>query len=445
MKPTALSRLGSYLPMGSAILLLALGIVAQHRYGTMFLAVPTVILILLAIAQRLFASPITILAGFLAVAVNLDFFRFGNILTGDIILSTFLMYAVLVRLGMQKEPRLKTRVEKAYLIYLLAIIPSVLLSLDPAMSFKNYFRDVEYFLLLAFVIGLSPTQSERRMLVGTIIFASVIPIVLGFAGIILNIPAFYGDVAPLGTGEVVQRVSSTSSHPATFSQFMCMEATLTLAFIIQGRWFSRKLLVPLFLAQSYMLYLGYTRTTWGEFIICVCALAWLMGYRKQLISLVPASLLGLILFVPTFLTRWATATKADENNSLFVRFALWLKALSLYPQRPIFGSGPDTFIGYVSLGDYGAHNTWLKSLIETGALGLLTYVALIFVAWRSVTAKIRTAPRTDVLPVATLAVFIGFLVASWLGDVFEVPPVTVYLWVLIALVAAPQREEARVG
>ena len=421
MKPITLNRLGSFLPMSLAVLLLILGVAAQHRFGTMFLAVPTLILIILAIAQRLFSNPLSILAGFLVVACNLDYFRFGEVLTGDIILSTFLMYAIMVRLGMQKNVRLQTGIEKTYLIYLLAIIPAVILSLNPFMSFKNYFRDVEYFLLLSLVVSLRPTESDRRMLVGAIIFASVIPVVLGFVGIIFNVHNFYGDVAPLGTGELVQRVSSTMSHPATFSQFLCMQATLTLAYIIQGRWFSRRYLVPLFLAQIYLLYIGYTRTMWGEFMISACALAWLLGYRKQVLSLVPLALLGLILFVPTFVNRWSTVA-GTEDNSLFIRFALWLKALSLYPQRPIFGSGPDTFLEYVSVGRYGAHNTWLKALIETGIVGLLTYVILMVAVWRTLVARIRArVDRSDVLPVAVLAIFIGYLVASWLGDVFEIP------------------------
>jgi O-antigen ligase len=405
-----------------------------RRFGTWFLLAPGIAFGGFVLVHQLFLNPVLVFSCFLVVAVNLDFFRFGDILSADIVASSVLMYLLVVRLALQGHRFFKTSLERIYLVYLLGTLPSVLLSISPLLSLKNWFRDIEYLLLIIFIFALRPNDGQRKTIVGAILLASVIPCLLGIMGIVFGIDRFYGNTAPLDTGEVVLRVQSTLTHPATFAQFLFTMSILTLGLILGKQWFRRAYLVPLFLVQIFLLYLGYSRVMWGEFLIGVCMLLWMFRYRKFLFVGLPAAILSLAFFIPTFLSRWSTAVGADQQNSLFIRLAIWLKALSLFPKRPLFGSGPDTFADYVGFKNYGAHNTWINMLVETGVIGLVLYIAVIVAAWKALRTKLRTGgKRPDALVASVYAIFIPYLVASWFTAAFEVPQVNVYFWTMLAL------------
>jgi putative inorganic carbon (HCO3(-)) transporter len=433
-------RVARFLPTPSrgmvfAFLLLAITALGLRRFGIWFLVAPPSALAGILLGHQLFRNPILVLCLFLVVAVNLDFFRFGDILSADILTSSFLMYLLMVRLGLQRQKLFTTPLERIYAVYLLATIISVLLSINPVLSIKNWFRDFEYLLLITFIFALEPTEGQKRTIVGAVLLASIIPCVVGLAGIIFGIDRFYGNIAPLETGQMVLRVQSTLTHPATFAQFLFTMSILTLAMILDGRWFRKAYLVPLFLVQIYLLYLGYSRVMWGEFLIGLCILLWLFRHRRFLFLGLPASILTLVFLVPTFLSRWSTAVEQSKENSLLIRLAIWLKALSLVPKRPIFGSGPDTFVDYVGFRQYGAHNTWVNMLVETGVVGLVLYVAVIVAVWRALLVRVRTASgqRPDVLVAAVYAIFVPYFIASWFTAAFEVPQVNVYFWTLLPL------------
>jgi len=415
--------------------LLLLSVVAAYRWGILVMLLPLPILALPLLGRRVFSNPVLVLSLFLAVVVNLDFFRFGNILSADILASSFFLYALIVRIGIQRRPLLENQVEKVYLYYLLAVLPSVILSLNLAASFKNWSRDLEYFILLHFVAGLRLTQEHRKTLTGAILLASVVPCLLALVGMWQGIPDFYGMDTPVGGGERVARVTSTLGHASMFALFLCTTGILNLAMILEKRWFRRRWLVPLFVLQVVLLYFTYSRSQWIQFVVSFCILLWMLGYRRVMLAGIPAGLVTLALAVPTFLARWETVFSVDRNNSMIWRLGLWVKALALYPRHPVFGTGPDTFADYVNFLGLGAHNTWLKLLIETGAIGLVTYVILMVAVVKAFRKRLRSDPsRQDPLLVPTYAILIGYLVASMVSDAFEVPPVTIYLWALIAMV-----------
>lgn len=420
-------------------LLLFAGLAAYTVFGFMIL-LPVPLLIGWFLGFRVFTNPVLVLCLFLTVAVNLDYFHLGGALNADILMSSFLLYAMMLRTGLSRRPLFENRVERIYLIYLVAIIPSVMLSMEVGNSFKNWFRDVEFLILLHFVTGLGLHTRERRAITGAIILSSIIPLACGVAGMMFNIPDFYGSEAPTGlegSGELVARVSSTLAHPGMFSQYICTVGVLTLGMIVDGRWFRRRYLVPLFLVQVVLLYFGYTRAMWLEFLIECVIIFWLLGYRRVVLAGIPVGLVGLAVLVPSFIARWQTVFTADSNNSMIWRLGLWLKALSLYPNHPIFGSGPDTFIDYVDFLGFGAHNTWLKLLVETGIVGLVGYVAVLVAVYKLVRRKLRVVgPRLDPLVVPTFAILIGHLVTSMVSDTFEIPPANIYLWTLLAMVFA---------
>jgi O-antigen ligase len=121
--------------------------------------------------------------------------------------------------------------------------------------------------------------------------------------------------------------------------------------------------------------------------------------------------------------------------------------LSKFPQKPIFGSGQDTFIEYVAFDTgFAAHHTWINLLIETGLLGLTTFLILQITVGRAMT-RARRDPRTarDPLLLGVYAGWIGTLVGSFAGDPFNLPAISVYFWTLLAIALRGPQPEARVA
>jgi O-antigen ligase len=430
--PTGLHRTGMLVVLG----LMLVGTLVGIRYSPMMVLLPLPVIFVLAVSYRVLSTPVLVLCLFLAVAVNLDYFQLGEKFSADVATSIFLIYAMMFRIGVQRQPLFANRVERVYLVYVLAILASVVLSLNFADSVKNWVRDLEYLILIHFLAGLALTGANRKTITGVIILSSLIPCFVGVFGMVTNNPEYYGNWAPIGEkDDLVPRVFSTLAHPGMFAQYLCTVGILTLGMIVDGRWFKRRYLIPLFALQSFLLYFTFTRAMWGEYVIAIAILAWLYGYRRFVLAGIPLGLVGLAVVVPSFLARWSTAWEASTDNSMIWRFGLWMKALRLVPARPWFGSGPDTFIDYVDFLGFGAHNTWLKLLVETGVIGLGLYVALMVVVWKALREKLRTVGIAgDPILASTIAIFVGYLVSSWVSDTFEVPPATIYLWTLLGMV-----------
>src|SRR5215471_7213665 len=92
---------------------------AVTRFGPAMLFAPLLMLALTFAALRLLDDPVDVLSWFLVIIVNLDFLRIhGTRLTADILTSSMLLYAVLVRLGLAGTMKVEGRVSKTYLAFL---------------------------------------------------------------------------------------------------------------------------------------------------------------------------------------------------------------------------------------------------------------------------------------------------------------------------------------
>ena len=412
---------------------------AVSQYGMIMLFAPVLALALALAALRLLDDPVDVLCWFLVIVVNLDFFRIQHTrLTADILTSSLLLYAVLVRLGLSGRLIVRGKVEKVYLVYIGITFISVVLSVDVPASIKNWGRDVEYLLLFVFVSTLSITDHDRLRIAKAAALSSVIPCLLGLAGMIFGIEAFYGQQTPVAGGPAVTRIIGTLSHPVTFSEYLAFISTITLSLVVLvKRW--RAVLVPVFLLELTVLYLTFGRTGWMEFAIAVLALFWFMGRRKIVFIVLPVMAAGILAAIPTLLARMQNAFAMSDNSMLW-RFGLWIYALRKFPQRPIFGSGPDTFINYVHYGvGFASHHTWIGLLIEVGLVGTFMYLLLMITVGRALKRR-RQEPGAmqDPLLMGVSAAFVGLLFASFAGDPFDLPSAMVYFWILLALALKPR-------
>lgn len=110
------------------------------------------------------------------------------------------------------------------------------------------------------------------------------------------------------------------------------------------------------------------------------------------------------------------------------RVDVWQNALHHFYQNPIIGTG------YSSIGT-GADNQYLRTLAETGLLGLAALLALIgYVIWRLFDASRRMINLVDRLFLLSLVAGIGGVMGqAILIDILDSSKVALFLWFLVGL------------
>lgn len=441
---TSGARFTGVLVAAAALCAAAVALAAGLR-SPLPLFLPAAVLATLLLARGVLSTPVTVLCVFLLIVVNLDFVKLGGSrITLDVALSAALLWALLVRVLLEGRRLFATPAERVYLVFLAVALVSTLLGVAPLVSLKRWGRELEQLILFAFLLAVPLALPDRRRLIGAILLSSVFPCVLGLIGLGFNLTPLLGAETPIGGGERVVRIASTLSHPVTFALYLAVVATMTLSYLWDGRWFSRRWLAALLVLQIATLYLTYGRTGWAAFIISAAALVCLRGRARYLWVTTPIVALGLWRVLPTFFTRWGTALEVSHENSFLWRLGLWAFALRRFPERPIFGSGPGTFLEYISYQTgFNPHQTWVGLLIETGIAGTLAFALLLAVTGGALLRRRRARlPEHDPLREGVIAVWIGLIAASFGAYTFALPSAVIYFWALAALALRPDADEA---
>lgn len=91
---------------------------------------------------------------------------------------------------------------------------------------------------------------------------------------------------------------------------------------------------------------------------------------------------------------------------------LWLYIINLIEQKKILGYGVSTTLSDVMLTGFTAHNTYLSVILQTGILGFLIYLILLFLIWDLLYFKV------DKLN-STLKIFPAFFISLLIYQTFE--------------------------
>jgi O-antigen ligase/Flp pilus assembly protein TadD len=148
-----------------------------------------------------------------------------------------------------------------------------------------------------------------------------------------------------------------------------------------------------------------------------------------------------------------------RTESLDVRTREWAGGVAIFLDRPITGTGPDTYLlrypAHRSVADGRAlglqiadkpHNLLVEYASSTGILGLAAFLALVgAIFWWGMRATLgRPTPDERLLPAAFLAVAAAYLAQSLFS--FDVPALVGVWWVSLAVVVVhgdPVLVEAR--
>jgi O-antigen ligase len=281
-------------------------------------------------------------------------------------------------------------------------------SIAPLETLKEWVRLASGLALFVLARPLAANPARRPALVWAIFLAALAPLALEFFQLATGTGYFFVGLADTA---YAFRAQGTFGHPAILASFLLVVVALAGALWlspsqpVSGRLAppGRAVAFAMLALAGVGLLLTLARAQWlGLWATVVVLLAFRRPRWLWLAVLLPLALLAL----PPIRDRLASA---DAQDSVTWRLELWQVLPPRYVAPP--------------------HNDYLKVLIETGALGVLTWAG-----WQ-LRWLLAAARRALINPyaLALAAVVVGGLVVSLTDNYVQYTSVQWYVWVLAAL------------
>ncbi len=306
------------------------------------------------------------------------------------------------------------------------------------------------------------------------LFAGIAAMRIGADGIRRLLRAMLAILAVVSAYAVVQaagldlfvwpnvRPGSTIGHPVPLAAILALGVPIGLAMAASSR--TRKTLAVVGAVTALMVFALGTTLSRGPWIGAVCGTAVTIalmlrvsgGQRSRMAAISAAAVIAVgatvwLARVPgTRVTqRIALIARATTDPSFMNRFEYFSAALAMIRQRPVTGSGFETFgllfpplrpVENLTVDEDTiptmVHNGYLDRSVWTGSPGLLLYVALMAVVGAVLVQAIRRRENTNGDDRRMLACgILGGLVAFWIQDLsgWEEVSSSVFFWVVAGL------------
>lgn len=121
------------------------------------------------------------------------------------------------------------------------------------------------------------------------------------------------------------------------------------------------------------------------------------------------------------------------------RMGLWIEALKLIPQRPIFGFGPESLTGHFKdVNTYDRpHNEYLQMAVFCGVPALLMYLSALITLCVN---RCKVLKTISPITIAVAGVVIGYLISAFFG--FTIYYTTPYFFMFLGFVAGSAKKQS---
>lgn len=336
----------------------------------------------------------------------------------------------------------------AYILFFLGVLFFLMCAVSPYMSvaIDGYRAVVQYMLWFFVMIRLIEDDRDFKILYCTLV---VVAAIIGLHGVYQYI---IGVEIPAGwvsqTEQSVRtRVFSLTGSPNIMGSFLVLFAPMAAGIA----YYSKKIGVRIaaICATGVMclsILFTFSKGAWGGLVVAVLIFA--LYLDRRLIALMAVGGAGALLFVPSIANRITYLFTSDyaEASARAGRSVRWETGLQLlHDNNPWVGFGLGRFGGAVAMQNklieeteefkyFYMDNYYLKTLVETGYIGLIAFVILLIGMAVWCLRSIGRTRRTDVHPlaVAMFAGMCGVLVHCYFENIFEVPYMMAYFWTLAA-------------
>jgi putative inorganic carbon (hco3(-)) transporter len=243
------------------------------------------------------------------------------------------------------------------------------------------------------------------------------------------------------------RLTGTFVHPDPYGIYLALVITVGMTVLLARTSWDRWLVAPALLVLIAALVGSYTRTAW---VIVGIAILVLGAVRfRRLLLLAPLLVAAVILVVPSTTTRFNDLSTPRTNpygtgNSFNSRVTQWRDALPKAERRPLTGLGLTAIVDESQYSQH-VHSDYVRTLVETGVFGFISYVWLLLATLIGCVKAIRaTTRRESTWPLAAaglagLAAATCYLVASGDSNLITQSAVSGTAWAIFACAHAAGR------
>ncbi len=352
------------------------------------------------------------------------------------IFAIALLAFVSIRILLRKQIPPEVRQGKFWAVVLLFYIVNVLATLGskfPETSSKLLLLLGAGYLLIA--LGMIVVdqkgfmQTLPRVIVGSVFVGSMMAVL----GSVFNLDLFIR----AGTG----RAFGAASDPNNMSLMIIFSLPLVVYFLLTARRAWARLALLLVIAINVAAIIA-TFSRGGALILAISLLLMLWTFRHMIVPRNLGLLLGLsglavvalLLLTPEAYGQRIKSIKAADDFSMRRRASYLVVARDLVAERPLLGSGPNTFSARYAETDIGrafmrgkstrgrkAHNTYVEVLVGSGVVGLVLYLIILGVSLKSfsrarrlflVTGRTQMALLTTAYRTSFLTLLVYLLIYS---------------------------------
>lgn len=316
---------------------------------------------------------------------------------------------------------------------------------DYAISLEGFRAIVQYILWYFVVIQLLRDKKSAKNVCLALVLATGLMGIHGVFQYIIGVemPAGWVDQNEAG---VRTRVYSILTSPNIMGSLMTLVAPISVSFVFSEKNIYKKLLFAfLSLMMVASLVFTFSRGAWIGFAVAVAIYVFIKDKRMFIPAIVFAVIV--VLAVPSVGNRIAYMLSPEyiESSLRGGRLVRWLTGLEILEQAPLLGTGLGHFGGAVAINHGLTHlvginvvktfymdNYYLKTAVESGIIGFLAFVMLMYSVFISSVRTINVTEEKAMkeLEIGILAGLSGVMIHNWVENVFEVPLMTSLFWLL---------------
>lgn len=412
-----------------------------------------IIFIIIFLNHKLGLFLLIIIRPFTEIITNFEIFKIkeSSVNFSYIIGIITIIFGVLV-ISSNFEKIKKAPLLKILISFIILIFISIFYSFDKNASLIEFFRMTSLFLLYLSAFTLIKNKKDLLYLFIAIILSGFVPSIFGYFQYFTN-SGFY-----IPFEGVTNRVYGTFTHPNLLAYYLIFPIAIalsTFSLLLKKDFIKNileiksqkilKVFLILFLVILILPFIfTFARGAWMVLFMVIFLFGFFNKEKSKRISFILIfTILSLSLFYISGSVRERIYNISTQYNSINWRLDHWEKTLKYTQQKPLMGHGAGTaeiFILDKSFDAYeeeaAIHNDYIKIATENGIIGLMIYLAIIFLIFYNLFNIFRKLKLPEDKMIISLIIFLSLAVflSSFYDNILKNTALQWIYWILLGSV-----------
>lgn len=242
--------------------------------------------------------------------------------------------------------------------------------------------------------------------------------------------------------DISTRITGTFDNPNVMGEYLLFIIPLAITYLFNLKGLVKKIVAfSIIVIMTISLALTYSRGCYLGLIASVGVFLLLINLKFIILFL--AGILAVPFVLPSSIINRFTSIGNTGDSSTSYRISIWKGAIDMikdYWYRPI-GQGTVAFnsiypfYSYSGVGAEHTHNLFLQIIIETGILGVISFIGILFKFYQTLChgLKVSNDKEISVCMIAFISGMTGFLIQSLFDNTWYNNRIILIFWIFIAL------------